>query len=156
MDISTVTRSTSLWLAFPASVQQRKLRKHSHVVLNSPVTTTGNITEAPELGAPHYKAPNDVRYRGFHCRSHANHLTTLVTLCACDSSPSPQYSPTQGVTLHNISGDFLGRCGLLIAHVHFIINRSHECTLTFTNERHATNSRSHACLIPRPVLMVWE
>ena len=104
MDISTVTSSTSLCLAFPASVQQGKLRKHSHVVLNSPVTTTGNTTEAPELGTPHYKDPKDVRYRGFHCRSHASHLTTLVTLCACDSSPSPQYSPTQWVTLASFPG----------------------------------------------------
>ena len=54
--------------AYPSlpAYSKGKLRKRSHVVLNSPITQyhARNIPEAPELGTPHYKVvPNGVRFR---------------------------------------------------------------------------------------------
>ena len=59
--ISAVTHCTSLWLAFPTSIQEGV--KPGHFVLNSPIE---NLPEAPgELWAFHYKGKNtSVHLRG--------------------------------------------------------------------------------------------
>ena len=72
--ISAVTHSTSLCVAFPVSLQQRKALKNSHVAFNNPIThttPTGNILGTPELGTK-FLFPMVSVIEGFHCTQYIN------------------------------------------------------------------------------------